>query len=162
MTVPQTTEKHINDTITEMKEQLNLWQDRLNSLEEEIKHIKQEVQSKYQATIEGLQEELHRLQVRLQAMKEGDPVEWLNGRIEFQERYDTLKNSILNTAVLIQNEDKNVALGWLQGFTDERPHDSAGWVEGMGEQQEDTEGWAEGMGEKGPGSKGWAEGYNQQ
>lgn len=144
----------------EKKAKLSIWQERLNDLEAEIKYVERETQFQYQIKIEDLQERLHKLQVRLQAMFEGDPIEWVNGQADFQEKYESLEKAILNTAVRIQNEDENVTLGWLQGYTDERPHNSEGWVEGLGEQEEDSEGWVEGMGEKGPDSKGWAEGYN--
>jgi hypothetical protein len=84
------------------------------------------------------------------------------GRPEFEEKFETFREAFMRTANQLNNEHEEVSLGWLQGFTDHRVHDSAGWAEGMGEPEESSEGWVEGMGEQESDSEGWAEGYDNR
>ncbi|MFO7680508.1 MAG: hypothetical protein R6X34_10690 [Chloroflexota bacterium] len=135
----------------------------MERLENEVKHFNREIQAAYQKDINALKRELQDLQARFMAMKEGSEEEWLKGRSQLQERIIKFRKYFMETAERIRHEDadKRVELGWLQGFTDERTQESAGWAEGLAGPTEGSEGWAEGMGKQGSESKGWAEGYNR-
>jgi hypothetical protein len=154
-------ESEIVIAINQLKVELIQWKERLEHLKTQIYLIEADTQLKYEQVLDELEEKLHQAQVRLQAMLEGSPKEWYEGRDEFHERYADFRTSFVRTARQINNEDDRVALGWLQGFSDERTHDSEGWVEGMGERSVDSEGWVEGMGHRTDDSKGWVEGYDE-
>ena len=157
-------EKDVTITMKEYKGILKQWELRVDRLEEELKHFKRETQLKYEDQVEEMREKLHEAQVRLQAMIEGDPKEWAMGQPEFEEKFETFKAAFMRTANAVKHEDeaKEVTLGWLQGFSEERTVDSAGWAEGMGEPAESSEGWVEGMGEQEQDSEGWVEGYERR
>ena len=104
-------------------------------------------------TLQGLQIKLETLTGEMPKDVDYDPV-------KFRKDMFVFRSAFYQTAHRIRDEEK-VALGWLQGFTDARTHESEGWLEGMGTQPTGSEGWAEGMGTKPTGSEGWAEGYNK-
>lgn len=153
-------ERQIDETIEDMEKILNQWQTRLDHLQEEIHLIKKDLQRDYQDQVDNLQQQLDTIGVRLQAISEGDPKEWVEGQSGFNEKLADFSQRFMNVAKNVKSEDQLVALGWLQGFSDKRTHTSEGWAEGMGEISEDSEGWAEGMGKQGSDSKGWLEGYD--
>lgn len=152
---------HENDKrMQEVKEHLDYWQGGLQRLVKEVQYLKSETQNQYQPQIAALEAQLHNLQVRLKAMAEGEPKEWHEGRLGFAEQFARFRQAFLKTAQQINDSEEKVALGWLQGFTDKRTHESAGWAEGLAERPAGSEGWAEGLGKRPEGSKGWAEGYD--
>ena len=147
-------------SVQEVKAHLSEWQAGVDRLEDEVKQIDKESQKQYADQIAVLRQHLKELRVRLQAIDEGEPREWRESRPAFHQRLIRFRQAFMQTANKLHQEDR-VALGWLQGFTDERTHESAGWAEGMGEHPEGSAGWAEGMGHRPEGSKGWAEGYDE-
>jgi hypothetical protein len=153
------TSVQMNEKMHDLQNTLAHWQRSIDLLNSEIKNIEKDSQQEYLEKISVLQQQLDNLKVRLRVMAEGDSKEWIKGRPEFLERLAKLRGNFMKTAEEINNEDKTVELGWLQGFSDQRHHDSSGWMEGLGKRPEDSEGWAEGMGKKGSDSKGWSEGY---
>lgn len=157
-------EAQVAKTIREHKGIVKQWAMRVDRLEEEVKHFQHETQLKYEHQMDEMREKLHKAEVRLQAMAEGDPKEWVMGRPEFEEKFDAFKAAFMRTANAMKHEDEAEAvnLGWLQGFTDTRSHDSAGWAEGTGEPSPGSEGWVEGMGEQESDSEGWVEGYDER
>ncbi len=158
-TIPQTMVS-MKATVQEIEEHLAQWAVGVDRLEKEIHTVKAEAQKQYHEQVAVLKQQLKELQIRVQAMAEGGSKEWLESQSALNERLARFRQAFLLTAQRIHHEEK-VALGWLQGFTEERSHESAGWAEGMGEPHDQSEGWAEGMGKRPTGSRGWAEGYDQ-
>jgi hypothetical protein len=142
-----------------MRKHLGGWQNGIERLEDELTPFTKEVQMKYREQIAQLKRQLQDLKTRYTAMVEGGDDELLKGQSLFQGRLTSFRESFLETARRIAQEDEKAPLGWLQGFTEERTQESEGWVEGMGKRAQNSEGWAEGMGMQGHESKGWAEGY---
>ena len=159
MTIPQT-EGLREATLQEIEEHLAQWTVGVDRLEKEIHTVKAEAQKQYHEQVAVLKQQLKELQIRVQAMREGESKEWQESQSALHERLARFRQAFLLTAQRLHHEEK-VALGWLQGFTEERSHESAGWAEGMGEPDERSEGWAEGMGKRSNESRGWAEGYDQ-
>lgn len=155
------TDEHIIETIDAQKNHIKQWHDRLDRLEDELTKLQKEAQITYRSKIAALKTQLNKVETRLQAMAEGDPKEWQLGRQEYEEKFTAFRTEFMKTAEQIKSDDETVALGWLQGFSDKRPLDSEGWVEGMGHRTGSSEGWVEGMGHQGSDSKGWREGYNE-
>lgn len=149
-----------HETLLEVREHLDQWEIGVDRLEEAIHHVKKEAQKEYIDQIAVLRQHLKELRLRLRAIEEGEPKEWRESRVAFYQRLTRFRQAFLQTANSLVQED-SVTLGWLQGFTEERTHDSAGWAEGMGEMPGHSAGWAEGMGHRPEGSKGWAEGYDK-
>jgi hypothetical protein len=150
-------------TMPEIEEHLAQWSVGVERLEKEIHTVKEESQKQYHEQVAVLRQQLRELQIRVQAMREGElseSKEWQESQSALHERLARLRQAFLLTAQRLHNEEK-VALGWLQGFTEERSHESVGWAEGMGVPDEQSEGWAEGMGKRANDSRGWAEGYDQ-
>ncbi len=149
-----------NPSTQEVGEHLDQWEAGIKQLEDEVDHVNKEFQKEYFDQIAVLRQHLKELYLRWQAIAEGEPREWRESYPAFRQRLARFHQAFMQTANKLHQEDR-VALGWLQGFTDERTHESAGWAEGMGEQSEGSAGWAEGMGHRPEGSKGWAEGYDE-
>lgn len=149
-----------NTRAVEIKKHLDQWEAGINRLEEELHHVDQASQKEYLDQIAVLRQQLKELRIRLQAMVDGEPREWRESRPAFHQRLGRFRQAFTHTGNKLHQEDQ-VALGWLQGFTDERTHESEGWAEGMGEQAEGSSGWVEGMGHREADSKGWAEGYDE-
>lgn len=147
-------------TLLEVRDHLDQWETGIDRLEEAIHHVKQEAQKEYYDQIAVLRQHLKEMRLRLRAIEEGEPKEWRESQVAFYQRLARFRQAFAHTANSLDQEDR-VALGWLQGFTNERTNESAGWAEGMGEMPEGSAGWAEGMGHRPEGSKGWAEGYDQ-
>jgi hypothetical protein len=150
----------IRATAQDIKAHLDQWESGINRLEDEVRQVSQEAQKEYFDQIAVLRQHLKELRLRWQAIEEGEPQEWRESHPAFQQRLTRFRQVFMQTANKLHREER-VALGWLQGFTDERTHESAGWAEGMGEHPEGSAGWAEGMGHRPEGSKGWAEGYDE-
>lgn len=150
----------IKATAQDIKAHLDQWESGINRLADEVRQVSQEAQKEYFDQIAVLRQHLKELHLRWQAIEEGEPQEWRESHPAFQQRLTRFRQVFMQTANKLHREER-VALGWLQGFTDERTHESAGWAEGMGEHPEGSAGWAEGMGHRPEGSKGWAEGYDE-
>jgi hypothetical protein len=142
-----------------MRKHLDGWQNGIERLEDELTHFTKEIQMTYREQIDQLKRQLHELKTRHKAMVEGGDDELLKGQSLFQQRLTAFRESFLENARRIADEDEKVPLGWLQGFTEERTQESEGWAEGLGKRAQGSEGWAEGMGDQGDESKGWVEGY---
>lgn len=147
-------------TRQQVKAHLNQWESGVDRLEDEVRQVSQEAQKEYVDQIAVLRQHLKELRLRWQAIEEGEPQEWRESHPAFQQRLTRFRQVFMQTANKLHREER-VALGWLQGFTDERTHESAGWAEGMADMPEGSAGWAEGMGHRPEGSKGWAEGYDE-
>lgn len=150
----------MNTTVQEIKDHLAQWESGINRLEDEVQNIRQESQKEYHDQLAVLRQHLRELRIRLQALHEGELQEWRESRPAFYERLNRFRNVFMQTAQKLHREDQAV-LGWLQGFTEERSQESAGWTEGMGEQPEGSAGWTEGLGHRPAGSEGWTEGYEK-
>ena len=141
--------------------QIKKWRGGLEKLEEEIKKFPSEVQAAYQREIGSLHSQLERVETTFEEMNGADSSQWDKARYQWGKSAAKYWQSFIVAAGRIQNEH-SVPLGWVQGLTDTRLHESAGWAEGFGSRPEGSEGWAEGMGQQGSESQGWAEGYDQQ
>lgn len=140
--------------------QMNQWRDELDRLEEEIKQLPIDIQAEYCEQSANLRETWQQVEAKLQVLEGAASDQWEEMKSRWQHTSQEYRESFMGTANQLQNKEK-VPLGWLQGFTDKRTHESAGWAEGMGKRPEGSEGWVEGMGKRPSGSKGWAEGYDR-
>lgn len=79
-------------------------------------------------------------------------------------RIKTLKEEIdqlLEQTARVLKARTPESIGWATGQAEWTEHESEGWVEGMGHQEEDSAGWLEGQGKRGAESKGWTEGMGE-
>lgn len=125
------TEKQtINMTIAEFQAYLFSWQQGIDQLEEEVKQLKEAVQSKYKKQIADLRQQVKKLEEMLNTMKRDETsissTQWADTQVAFI----ILSQSFNRTAFQIRDAEQ-IPLGWLQGFTDARKKESEGWVEGM-------------------------------
>jgi hypothetical protein len=141
--------------------QLEKWRSGLEKLESETKKFPAEVQAAYRREIGILNSQLDGVETAFEKMGQADSQHWDEATYNWGKTAAEFWQSFITTAGRIQNEH-SVPLGWVQGLTDTRMHDSAGWAEGFGSRPEGSQGWAEGMGQRGSGSKGWAEGYEDR
>ena len=150
----------VNPATQEVKHHLDQWEIGIGRLEDEIHRLNQESQRQYVDQVAVMRQHLKELRLRLQALEAGEPREWRESRPAYYERLGRFRLVFIQTANRMKQEEQ-AGLGWLQGFTDERTHESAGWTEGIGEEPEGSAGWTEGMGHHPEGSEGWTEGYDE-
>jgi hypothetical protein len=139
--------------------QMDQWRDGLNRLDEAIEQIPPEAQASYRKNIADLRAQWQQVEEAFQRMEQAAAERWEKVQSRWQQTAANYKEAFMETANRI--DQKEVPLGWLQGFSDKRTHESAGWAEGMGHRPEGSEGWAEGLGKQESKSKGWSEGYDQ-
>lgn len=156
-----TEKQKIQVTITEFQTHLANWQHGVDRLAGEVKQLKKDIQPKYEKQIADLRQQLNQLEGRLAVMKSDVASVSGNNWADAQVALINFAQAFDRTAYQIRDEEQ-IPLGWLQGFTDARTHESEGWAEGMGRQPQGSEGWAEGMGKQPTESEGWAEGMKQQ
>jgi len=125
----------------------NQWRDELNRLEEEIKQFPSETQAVYRRNLANLQTQWQQVEAKFKELERASSGQQEIIRSEWQITAEEYQNNFRETAKQIMDKE-NVPLGWLEGFTDKRPHDSAGWAEGMGKQEKGSKGWAEGYDRK--------------
>jgi hypothetical protein len=142
------------------KGQMEKWRDGLDKLQEETRKFPQEVQSAYRRDLGALRNRWQDLLRLFVEMENAGGRQWENARYQWGKAAGEFWQAFAETGGRIR-DDIHVPLGWLQGLTDERIYQSAGWVEGMGERSAGSEGWVEGMGEQESASQGWTEGYER-
>lgn len=130
-------------TRQQVKAHLNQWESGVDRLADEVRQVSQEAQKEYVDQIAVLRQHLKELRLRWQAIEEGEPQEWRESRPAFQQRLTRFRQVFMQTANKLHREDQ-VDLGWLEGFTNERTHESVSWAESQGHRSQDSKGWAEG------------------
>jgi hypothetical protein len=158
--LPKTIDEKRKMVLQKARTQMDEWREDLNRLENQLSDLSSESGSRaeYQKQLATLKQHWQQVESKFAAM--------LQGSDEAQEAYNHWRDTAVayNQAFMraTKNMKEEVPLGWLQGYTDERTQESAGWAEGFGGRPSDSEGFAEGMGHKGKvTSKGWAEGYDK-
>ena len=141
--------------------QMEKWREGLEKLFDETKEFPSEVQAAYRKRIGDLREQLEEVESVFDEMNEADREHWDEASYHWGTAAAQYWHAFSDTTKEI--EDKHsIPLGWVQGLTDKRTYESAGWAEGFGHRPEGSEGWAEGMAKQESGSRGWSEGYDSQ
>ncbi len=143
MSTTQEKETYTTINYAAVKNHLREWQEGLLQLEKDVAHVKKESQAKYYEQLGILRLQLQDLQTKLRSLSGEMPKTPDYDPVKFRKDMFVFRSAFYETAHRIRDEEK-VALGWLQGFTDARTHESQGWLEGMGTQSTGSEGWAEG------------------
>ncbi len=159
-TITQENFKNKENYVEMARAQMEKWREGLDKLEYDIKKFPPEVQAAYRREIGFLRSKLDQVETAYDQMSEADSKHWEEARYLWGKKAAEYWQVFMASADRIQSE-QDVPLGWVQGLTDKRIYQSAGWAEGMGERPQGSQGWAEGMGERPQGSQGWAEGYDR-
>lgn len=159
-TQTETTTREREEFVRDYQSRLNHMRDGLNRLESELDDAQTDAQRELHESIRELKKDWRQLQVKLDDLKTGPYDDWVASTRRAEEDFHNFQTSFTNMSQRAERA-YDADLGWVQGFTNSRPHDSAGWAEGMGHRPEGSAGWAEGMGHRPEGSKGWAEGYDK-
>lgn len=141
--------------------QMEKWRNGLVKLEDEIKKYPSEVQAAYRREVGTLYPKWEHVQTVFGEMSEAGSEQWEEARYQWGKTAAEYWQKFMTITERIQDK-YHVPLGWVQGLTDKRMHQSAGWAEGFGDRPEGSEGWAEGMGKQGSTSQGWGEGYDRR
>jgi phosphoenolpyruvate carboxylase len=108
----------------------NEWERRLEHLEQEKETIEEEHQEEYEGKIESLKERLTQIQVRLRAMEEGEPKEWIVGQENLREKMESFKANLDQISGQIEEEEREDSF-WSDAFSDVTGMDSEVWVAGI-------------------------------
>jgi hypothetical protein len=124
------TEKARNLPVQAMQKHLTQWHSALDQLDIEVYQINSENQETYLGDIDYWRERLHQMQVRLQAMIEGDNhKEWIKGWPELLERLSEFREGFLKITNDLQVEVQPRELDWMQSFVYERDQELLSWRE---------------------------------
>ncbi|MFN2137585.1 MAG: hypothetical protein ACK2UK_16610 [Candidatus Promineifilaceae bacterium] len=148
------------DTMALATSQMGKWRAGMDRLDKELSSYPQEVQAAYRRDIGVLRNEYWEpVEAAFSSMDKAGQTAWTNAYHEWGRSAATFWQRL--NALKLQIEDTHhVPLGWVEGMTDKRTYESAGWAEGMAARPAGSQGWAEGMGHQGDESTGWSEGYD--
>jgi hypothetical protein len=96
------------------------------------------VQAAYKREIGALLLKLDQVETAYDEMNQSGSMQWEETRYLWGKIAAEYWQDFMAIAVKIQDEH-HVPLGWVQGLTDKRMHQSAGWAEGMGERPEGSQ-----------------------
>lgn len=148
-----------DEFIDEAEAQFGDWLDYLNRLQDTIKDAGGDIEQSYSKKIADLRMALGGIEEQLEDLKSSDPEQWEERKYRFQKSAWAYQQSYVRLVSDMKAYEHKPA-GWLEGFTEQPPAGSAGWLEGTDAQPTGSEGWVEGMAERSPESEGWKEGYN--
>lgn len=140
--------------------QMDRWREAFNQLVTETHQLSAQAQAEYRKDIADLRIYWQRVETAFTDLESAHDTHWAAAKADWQKKAEEFRLAFMHAAERIQ-ENGDLDLGWLQGFTETLTAESEGWVEGLGKQIEDTEGWTEGMGRQAEKSEGWTEGYEE-
>lgn len=138
--------------------QMNEWREEIDELGAKLEDLSGEARAEYEKQLAKLKLHWQQVESKFSTWQQADDTRRGVAYADWHDTAVSYNEAFMQTASQMK---KFVPLGWLQGFTDKRTQDSAGWAEGFGTRPAGSEGFAEGLGQKGKNSKGWAEGYDK-
>lgn len=145
----------------EMEKRLEGLYGRVDEIKDFVDENAEEAEAELQKHLDAIRQDKNRVQDQWKALQGATQDTWDDIRAELDDAVSDLNQTLLSSREYVESKFGS-PLGWTEGFTEHKEHDSAGWPEGAGEITNGSEGWPEGAGEVEENSEGWTEGFDKE